>query len=230
MSCPASSAICQHVLTLHIREQTGDETGCRQARLDPGEPGRETTEQEVRQVYGDSALIARPGLIVGPHDTTERFGYWPRRMARGGRVLAPGDPADPMQFIDVRDLAGWLVAATAGGDFNVVAPPLPMADLLEACRTDAPAELVWVPSERLLAAGVDPWMGVPLWLGDPSCAAANLIDASRARAAGLHTRPVAETVADTRAWDVARGGPAPGTDPFPPDKEDALLATLTGQH
>jgi 2'-hydroxyisoflavone reductase len=144
-------------------------------------------------------------------------------MARAGRVLAPGDPGDPMQFIDVRDLAQWLVGATAGGLFNVVTPPLPMADLLEACRTSTPAELVWVPSGRLLAAGVDPWMGVPLWIGDPACTAANLVDASRARAAGLTTRPVAETVADTRAWDVARGGPAPGTDPFPPESEQVLL-------
>jgi 2'-hydroxyisoflavone reductase len=181
-------------------------------------------EWVVRQTHGDNALIARPGLIVGPHDPTERFGYWPRRLARGGRVLAPGDPADPVQFVDVRDLARWLVGTTAAGVFNVVAPPLPMADLLAACRTATPAELVWVSSQRLLAAGVDPWMGVPLWIGDPAWAAANLVDASRARAAGLTVRPLAETVADTRAWDVARGGPAPGTDPFPPEREKHLLA------
>jgi 2'-hydroxyisoflavone reductase len=181
-------------------------------------------ERVVRRLHGDGALIARPGLIVGPHDPTERFAYWPRRLARGGRVLAPGSPGDPVQFIDVRDLARFLVGTSAGGTFNVVGPPLPIADLLAACRTSAPAELVWVPSERLLAAGVDPWMGVPLWIGDPDWAAANLVDASRARAAGLVTRPVAETVADTRAWDVARGGAAPGTDPFPPEAEQRLLA------
>ena len=183
-------------------------------------------ERAVRQVHGADALIARPGLIVGPHDPTERFPHWPRRMARGGRVLAPGDPADPMQFIDVRDLGEWLVGTSATGVFNVVRPPLPMADLLAACRTGAAAELVWVPSERLLAAGVEPWMGVPLWIGDPAGKAANLVDAGRARAAGLTTRPVHETAADTLAWDVARGGPAPGTDPFPPEAEERLLSRV----
>jgi len=181
-------------------------------------------ERAVQQVHGDSALIARPGLIVGPYDPTERFPHWPRRMARGGRVLAPGDPHDPVQVIDVRDLGEWLVGAAAVGVFNVVSPPLPMIDLLAACRTETAADLVWVPSERLLAAGLDPWMGVPLWIGDPAWKAANLVDASRARVAGLTTRPVAETAADTLAWDVARGGPAPGTDPFPPEEEERLLS------
>lgn len=184
-------------------------------------------EEAVRRVHGDSALIARSGLIVGPHDPTERFSYWPRRLARGGRVLAPGDPGDPMQFIDVRDLGEWLVGATAGGTFNAVGVPLPMAELLEICRTAEPAELVWVSTGRLLAAGVDPEMGVPLWLaGDPAWQAANLVDGHRGRAAGLKNRPVAETVADTRAWDVARGGAAPGTDPFPPERERAVLDSL----
>jgi 2'-hydroxyisoflavone reductase len=180
-------------------------------------------EEAVRLVHGDGALIARPGLIVGPHDPTERFPYWPRRLARGGRVLAPGDPGDPMQFVDVRDLGRWLVGTGASGTFNVVGVPLPMADFLEICRTEEPAELVWVSAERLIAAGVDPDMGVPMWIGDPTWKAANLVDGSRARAAGFVTRPVAETVADTRAWDVARGGAAPGTDPLTPEQECAIL-------
>jgi 2'-hydroxyisoflavone reductase len=193
---------------------------------DDGYGGRKAAcEQAVREVHGDSALISRPGLIVGPYDPTERFPYWPRRLARGGRVLAPGDPADPMQFIDVRDLGEWLVGE-ASGTFNVVGVPLPMAEFLEACRTEEPAELVWVPAERLLAAGVDPDAGVPMWIGDPTWKAANLVDGSRARAAGLRLRPVAETVADTRAWDVARGGAAPGTDPLLPEEEAAVLARV----
>jgi 2'-hydroxyisoflavone reductase len=132
-----------------------------------------------------------------------------------------------MQFIDVRDLGEWLVGTDATGVFNVVTAPMPMADLLVACGS-ARADLVWVPSERLLAAGVEPWMGVPFWIGDPEWRAANLVGASRARAAGLATRPVADTAADTLAWDAARGGPAPGTDPFPPEEEERLLRALAG--
>lgn len=182
-------------------------------------------ERVVLDRYADRALIARPGLIVGPHDPTERFPYWPRRFRREGPVLAPGDPSDPVQFIDVRDLAGFLVGATAPGVYNVVAPPLPMADLLAACRaaTGSDQEIVWIPTADLLAAGVDPWMGVPLWIGDPTWRAANLVDASRARAAGLTTRPLPQTVTDVLAWDTARGGPS--SEPLSPAEERRLLVS-----
>jgi 2'-hydroxyisoflavone reductase len=129
-----------------------------------------------------------------------------------------------VQFIDVRDLADWLVTATASGVYNVVAPPLPMAGLLAACRAAAGSgqEIVWIPTAGLLAAGVDPWMGVPLWIGDPTWRAANLVDATRARAAGLVTRPLTQTVADVLAWDTARGGPP--SEPLSPADERRLLA------
>jgi 2'-hydroxyisoflavone reductase len=202
-------------------------------------------ERVVVEVFGERALIARPGLITGPYDPTERVAYWPRRFARGGRVLAPGDPGAPAQFIDVRDLGRWLVGATATGVFNAVGPTVPMAELLEACRAAAgglleaggaadgglleaggaadggPAELVWVPSEVLLAAGADPWMGVPLWIADPEWAAANRVDGTRAWQAGLVNRPVAATVADLYAWDLGRGGPS--AEPLSPDEEERLL-------
>jgi 2'-hydroxyisoflavone reductase len=179
-------------------------------------------EQVVLDRYGDRALIARPGLIVGPHDQTERFAYWPRRFRRAGPILAPGDPADPMQFVDVRDLGSFLVDATAGGVFNAVGPALPMADLLAACRQVAGSDqdLVWVPTADLLAAGVDPWMGVPLWIGDPGWCAANLVGGSRARAAGLTNRPVIETVADVAAWDLTRTGVV---EPLSAEDEQRLL-------
>jgi 2'-hydroxyisoflavone reductase len=128
-------------------------------------------EQVVLSVFGPRAVIARPGLIVGPHDPTERFPYWPRRLARGGRVLAPGAPDDPMQFIDVRDLARFLVSHSPSGVFNIVTTPMPFGDLLSAM--DASADLAWISTPDLLAAKVDPWMGVPLWIGDPEWAAAN---------------------------------------------------------
>ncbi|MEV4621950.1 NAD-dependent epimerase/dehydratase family protein [Asanoa sp. NPDC049573] len=181
-------------------------------------------ERVVLDHYGDRALVGRPGLIVGPHDQTERFSYWPRRFTRSGPILAPGDPTDPMQWIDVRDLAAFLVGATPSGVFNVVAPPVPMADLLDACAAAAGSdqEVVWMSTAELLAAGVDPWMGVPLWIGDPQWSAANLVDGSRARAAGLTTRPVGETVADVLAWDTGRGGPV--EEPLSTDDEKRLLA------
>jgi 2'-hydroxyisoflavone reductase len=134
-------------------------------------------------------------------------------------VLAPGAPDDPMQFIDVRDLARFLLSHSPSGVFNIVTTPTPFADLLSAM--DASADLAWISTPDLLAAKVDPWMGVPLWIGDPEWAAANLVDNSRAVAAGLTTRPPAETAADVLAWDIARGGPS--AEPFTPDQEQALL-------
>jgi 2'-hydroxyisoflavone reductase len=186
--------------------------------------GRKATcEQIVLSVFGPRALAARAGLIVGPNDPTERFPYWPRRIARGGRVLAPGAPSDPMQFIDVRDLGAFLVGP-ASGVLNVVGTPTPFGEVLSVCQsvTGSEASLVWASTDDLIAAGVDPGMGVPLWIGEPEWKAANLVDGSLARAAGLTTRPLAETVADVLAWDAARGGPS--VEPFTAEAEQALLA------
>lgn len=191
------------VLALHDGTPGDDLYGARKA----------ASEEIVTAAFGDRALIARAGLIVGPHDPADRFGYWLRRIARGGRVLAPGDPHDPVQFVDVRDLAGWLAHGWhtgVGGVFNVAGKQLPFGDLLNAClaATDSGATLAWMPSAQLHAAGVEPWMGVPLWIGDPSWAGANDLDIAAALAAGLTFRPTAETIRDTLAWDLARGGPA----------------------
>jgi nucleoside-diphosphate-sugar epimerase len=178
-------------------------------------------EDVVQEVYGDRAFVVRPGLIVGPHDTSERFGYWPVRIAQGGRVLAPGDSNDPLQFIDVRDLAQWIVSGAGrggavSGAYNAVGEPMAFGDLLDICRTvsGTRAEIVWVPSDRLVAAGVDPDEGIPMWLaGLPGWQAANLVYGTRARSAGLITRPVSETVADTLAWERRRRDRRPGLSP-----------------
>ncbi len=188
-------------------------------------------ERVVLDVYGDRALIARPGLIVGPHDPTDRFPYWPRRIARGGRVLAPGDQADLVQFIDVRDLASWLADACHHGRhgvFNVTGTPEPFGIMLGLCKTAtySDAELTWIPSARLLAAGVEPWMGIPLWVGESGSDGVNNVDSSRAVAAGLACRPVADTIRDTLAWDRARGGPAPGDEGLSAAEEERLLREL----
>jgi 2'-hydroxyisoflavone reductase len=209
------------VIELRDHLSPGDRYGARKA----------AAERLVASSFGDRTLVARAGLIVGPHDPTDRFGYWPRRVARGGRVLAPGQPDDPVQFIDVRDLAGWIVEGChrgLGGVFNVTGRPMRFGDLLERCRavTGSDAEFAWVATDRLLAAGVDPWMGVPLWIAAPGWEAANDVDVRRALAAGLAPRPVTETIRDTLAWDLARGGPGPDAEGLSQAEEQRLLREL----
>ena len=176
-------------------------------------PNKALCERAVTGVYGDRALIGRPGLITGPHDPTDRVPYWPRRIARGGRVLAPGDPSGLVQFIDARDLGAWFADAChagRGGVYNLTGAPVSFGLMLDLCKTAAysDAELTWIPTGRLVAAGVDPGMGIPLWVGEPGYEGFMDVDSSRAVAAGLTCRPVIDTLRDTLAWDVARGGPA----------------------
>jgi 2'-hydroxyisoflavone reductase len=186
-------------------------------------------EAVLTAALGERATIARPGLLVGPHDPTERFVYWPRRLAGGGRVLAPGRPEDPLQFLDVRDLAAWLVDAagapdgdsTMTGGFNLAGLPVPFGALLDACPRPPDTELVWIPSDRLLAAGLDPWMGVPLWIGAPGWEAANAVDSSRARTTGLRHRPVAATIQAALAQPGYSGETS-----MPPEREQELLLAL----
>jgi len=150
------------------------------------------------------AAVVRPGLIVGPGDPSGRFAYWARRASETGEVLAPGDPADLVQVIDVRDLAGWIVTLAedrAGGTFDAVGPARPIGDLLAACLPDA--RLVWVDQGFLEAEGVEPWSGpdsIPLWLPRPAYDGMLAHDAGPALAAGLDPRPVEATMRDTRAW------------------------------
>lgn len=159
-------------------------------------------EEIAREAFGDRALVVRPGLIVGPHDPSGRFTYWPHRVARGGDVLAPGSPDDLVQFIDVRDLADWMVDATArnlDGTFNATGEPMPFGDLLVECRavSGSDATFTWVASETLLSEEVGPWMELPLWLPLPEYAGMQQASIERALAAGLTFRPVAETIRGT---------------------------------
>jgi 2'-hydroxyisoflavone reductase len=186
-------------------------------------------EEEVRRVFGDRALVVRPGLIVGPHDPTGRFTYWPHRIAQGGEVLAPGAPEDPLQFVDVRDLAEWTVERTAagtGGTFNVTGLTLPFSALLEECRrlTGSDARFTWVASDWLLAAGVEEWMGVPLWIASPGWEAANKVVIDRALDTGLTFRPLAEIVRG--ALEHATTTEAAG---LTPEREAELLAEWHGR-
>jgi 2'-hydroxyisoflavone reductase len=162
-------------------------------------------ELELVELLGAARVLSiRAGLMVGPHDSTDRFTYWPARVARGGEVLAPVGPALPVQLIDVRDVADWIVGALAtdrSGVFNLVGTPgaLSLGSVLEACVAGAettPA-FTWVPSAFLEAHAVEPWVEMPLWLPDsPELAGLLHVSNERARATGLRLRPLVETVED----------------------------------
>jgi 2'-hydroxyisoflavone reductase len=181
-------------------------------------------EDEVQNGFSDRALVVRPGLIVGPHDPTGRFTYWPHRVARGGEVLAPGPPDRRAQFVDVRDLAEWMLGLCEQrtcGTFNATNEGVPWSELLESCRRVAGSDvaITWVTDELLVEHGVGEWMELPLWLADPAKAAADDVNVQRALAAGLCFRPLDETV---------RGAleDAESTEPagLAPEREAALLA------
>jgi 2'-hydroxyisoflavone reductase len=167
-------------------------------------PLKAECERVVLSAYGDDAAVLRPGLIVGPHDPTGRFTYWPHRIADGGDVLAPEPRARLVQLIDVRDLGEWLVLLaerSRGGVFNAVTPPLPMETLLEQIRdsVNGDARLVWVDAKFLLERDVEQWMELPLWIAESELAGMLQADASRALAAGLALRPLHETIRATLA-------------------------------
>ncbi|MGH3682028.1 MAG: NAD-dependent epimerase/dehydratase family protein [Natronosporangium sp.] len=177
-------------------------------------------EQAVLDRFGpDRSFLCRAGLIVGPEDPSGRFTYWVDRLARGGRVLAPGDPAEPVQLIDVRDLAGWLVrAAEQGltGSYDATSAPVPRGRCLAevAAGVGSPATLTWVDQAFLQAQEVQPWSGersVPLWVPLPEYAGFMTHDVGPALAAGLTIRPLADTAAATLDWLRTDPGAAPAT-------------------
>ncbi|HEU5418904.1 MAG TPA: NAD-dependent epimerase/dehydratase family protein [Streptosporangiaceae bacterium] len=193
-------------------------------------------ELAALQVFGDRAVLARAGLILGPYEIVGRMPWWLRRIERGGDVLAPGPAGRPLQYIDCRDLAAWLLLAAdqgIGGAFNTVSRPghATMRSLLEAAVevTGSSARLVWTPPEVIEEAGVEPWTELPVWT-PPEGETAALHDGNvdRVYAAGLTCRPVSETVADTWAWLQAEGDPVVkrknhGLDPA---REQEVLARL----
>ena len=159
-------------------------------------------EDVVTEVYGERALIVRPGLIVGPHDPTGRFTYWPHRLARGGEFVVPGPPEQQVQFIDARDLGAWLVELLERGEsgaFNATHPGLSWTELVESCLrvTGSDAEPVWIDGDWLASQGVGEWMELPLWLQDPDWVGMIRADVSRALAAGLRFRPLDDVVRGT---------------------------------
>ncbi|MFG2309626.1 NAD-dependent epimerase/dehydratase family protein [Streptomyces sp. NPDC048566] len=216
--------------------------------VDGASPGAEATDYARDKRGGElavldafaarDALLVRCGLILGPYENVGRLPWWLERIAAGGPVLAPGPRDLPVQYVDVRDLAEWtLTAAEAGrgGAFDVVSPRghATMGALLDACAevTGGRARLRWTDPEAVLAAGIEPWTQLPVWVPPASELhdALHAVDVSRAVGAGLRCRPVRETVADTWAWLRSLGGAAPLRPDRPPVGLDpAVEAAVLG--
>lgn len=188
----------------------------------PGDYGGQKVAAE--HLVADRArahLIVRPGLIIGPGDPSGRFTYWPVRIGTadaGTEVLAPGHPDDPMQVLDVRDLAAFHVDAIEAGRTGVLdaaGPPATMGAVLDQVAAGVGVDVTfrWVPGEVLEAEGIQPWMGeraVPMWLPQPEHAGMVDHDVTAAEEAGLRTRPVAHTARDTLAWAIGDGARGEG--------------------
>jgi 2'-hydroxyisoflavone reductase len=176
-------------------------------------PLKALCEQAAEQSLPGRVLTIRPGLIVGEYDSTDRFSYWPWRVSLGGQVLAPGRPEHPTQFIDVRDLADWIIhLAEAGqmGIYHATGPQnlLSIGDLLEACRqvSGSDARFTWLSEEFLLSNNAQPWTELPLWLpeSDSSVTGMDRVDIGKAVNAELTFRPLADTIRSTLEWVKSR--------------------------
>lgn len=171
-------------------------------------PLKALCEKTVQEIFGVNSLIIRPGLIVGPHDPTDRFTYWPLRVAQGGEVLAPDRPEVLTQFIDARDLADFIISLITNdvsGVFNVTGPesPLTFGTLLDTCKLiiGSDAKFSWAPVDFLSRNNVAPWSDLPAWLPDVGeDAGSSRVDVSKALKAGLTFSSLAMTIKDTLNW------------------------------
>jgi len=192
-------------------------------------PLKAACERVVLDVFEERGLVARSGLLVGAYDPSGRFTYWPHRVARGGRVLAPGPPDRLVQFIDARDTATWLITSAergVGGVYNVVGPQVTLDQVLRACDrvSGSNAEIVWVDDEFLIAHEVGEFVELPLWIAHPDWKDFMNEDISRALAAGLTFRPLEDTIRDAleNAETVEGVGLAP-------ERESLLIAAVQHQ-
>ena len=192
-------------------------------------------ETVVRSTFRHRASIVRPGLVAGPYDPTDRFTYWPVRVDAGGDILAPVSPAEPVQYIDVRDLAAFCIHVLEGDDagtYNCATPrdTLTFGDLLDACVRASSSEVnfVWADAAFLRDHEVAPWSDLPVWTpADEPHRAIQRANSARALVRGLNVRPLLETVRDTLAWARA-AGKARGTltAGLTPEREAELLRLL----
>jgi nucleoside-diphosphate-sugar epimerase len=207
-----------------VEEVTGETYG----------PLKVLCEKTVQEIYGERALIIRPGLIVGPHDPTDRFTYWPVRVKRGGEVMAPEKPDVPVQIVDVRDLSEFiikLIEKHASGIYNATGPDyqLTLGEVLQACKrvSGSDASFQWASVDFLKQNNVGEWIDMPVWVPDnEENAGFSTVDVSKAMDAGLTFRPLEETIRDTIAWAETRPEDHEWRAGLNPDKERTLLALL----
>jgi 2'-hydroxyisoflavone reductase len=224
-----------------------DENGALAELKEPGSedsrkyygPLKALCEKEVMTAFGARGTVVRPGLIVGPGDTTDRFTYWPVRIDQGGEILSPGNPTDPVLIIDARDLCAWCVQAVEqdiGGIYNAVGPSsqLSIAEMLYGIRSVTTTEttFTWVPAEFLEAQGVRPWADMPAWFPPKGAMAGfGYFNRDKAIAKGLTFRPLADTAKDTLDWfkSLPAERRAKLLTGIAPDKEQAVLAAWHAQ-
>ncbi|MBI3173760.1 MAG: NAD-dependent epimerase/dehydratase family protein [Chloroflexi bacterium] len=211
-----------------LREETEEVTG------ESYGPLKALCERAVQDVFGARGVVVRPGLIVGPHDPTDRFTYWPVRVSRGGDVLVPDRPDVLTQIIDVRDLSDFiikLVEDKVSGVFNVTGPdyPLSFGKLLETCKqvSKSDSNFKWASREFLSQHNVAPWSDLPAWLPDTGeDAGFAQVNIAKAIAAGLTFRPLAETVRDTLDWAANRPPEHEWRAGLKPEREQELLKLM----
>ena len=185
-------------------------------------PLKALSEKEAEKWFPGKTLIIRPGLIVGPRDETDRFTYWPVRIDRGGEVLAPGTPSDPVQFIDARDLAEWTIRMAENretGIYNATGPaePLGIGEMLNGIKgaLNSNTKFTWIPADFLKQQKIEAWSDMPAWAGDELGLARTNI--SHALAKGLTFHPLTETARDTLAWFKSQ----------PQDRKSKMRAGIT---
>lgn len=197
-------------------------------------PLKALCEKAVQVIYAERALVVRPGLIVGPHDPTDRFTYWPVRVARGGDILTPENPAAPVQIVDVRDLSDFIISLIetgASGIYNAAGPDygLTLGTMLETCKqvSSSDANFKWATVEFLKQNNVAEWSDLPVWIPDTEeNRGFSRIDISKAIDAGLRFRPLQETVRDTLEWAGTRPAEHQWRAGLSAERERELLALL----
>jgi 2'-hydroxyisoflavone reductase len=194
-------------------------------------PMKALCEQAAEAAFPGRATNIRPGLIVGPGDSSDRYTYWPVRVDKGGEVLAPNCPETGVQYIDVRDLAEWTVKMIEDGHagvYNALGPKHKhtWVAFLYACKaaTTSDARFTWVDEQFLLDNGVGPWMELPLWIPSEGKTEVQRASNAKAVAVGLTFRPAAVTAMDTLKWAKAERGEREWGAGMKPEKEQQVLA------